>query len=243
MVLGLAPWVFVALAVLVLVGAAVQGLVGLGLGLVAAPGTTLLAPDLMPGLLLWLAVVMTLVTLLREHDAIDWRGLRWAVPARIPGTVVGVLLVGWFSDRALGVAVGLMVLVAVVLTVRTLRVPVNPASLVAAGLVSGVAGTATSIGGPPIALLYQHREPREIRCTLAVYFVVGSAMSLAGLGIGGALEERELLLALMMVPFLVGGFAVSRWLRPRVDPGHIRYAVLGVCGLSAGALLVRSLSG
>ncbi len=78
---------------------------------------------------------------------------------------------------------------------------------------------------------------------MAVYFVVGSAMSLAGLGIGGALEERELLLALMMVPFLVGGFWVSRWLRPRVDPGHIRYGVLAVCGLSAGVLLVKSLSG
>lgn len=243
MVLGLTPFVLAVLVVTVLLGAAVQGLVGLGVGLVAAPVTTLLAPDLMPGLLLWLSAVMPLVTLVREHDAIDWRGLGWSVPARIPGTVVGVAFVAWFSERELGVAVGVMVLVAVALTVRTVRLPVNRATLMSAGFVSGVTGTATSIGGPPLALLYQHREPRQIRCTLSVYFVCGAALSLTGLGVGGSLESRELLLALVLMPCLVGGFLVSGVLRRRVDPDHIRYGVLVVCGLSALVLLVRSLTG
>lgn len=160
----------------------------------------------MPGLLLWLSAVMPLVTLLREHDDIDWRGLGWSVPARIPGTVAGVAFVAWFSERELGVAVGVMVLAAVVLTVRTVWLPVNRATLVSAGFVSGVTGTTTSIGGPPLALLYQHREPRQIRSTLAVYFVLGAVLSLAGLGVGGALEMRQLLLALILMPCLVGGF-------------------------------------
>jgi uncharacterized membrane protein YfcA len=242
-VLGLAPSVLAVLAVTVLVGAAVQGLVGLGIGLVAAPVTTLLAPELMPGLLLWLAAVMPLVTLVREHDAIDWRGLGWSVPARVPGTVVGVALVAWFSERELGVAVGLMVLVAVVLTVKTVRLPVNRTTLISAGLVSGATGTATSIGGPPLALLYQHRDPRQVRCTLAVYFVLGAALSLIGLGVAGTLESRELLLALILMPCLVAGFVISGVLARRVDPTHLRYGVLAICGLSAVVLLVRSLTG
>lgn len=45
MLLGLTPTVLAILVVTVLAGAAVQGLVGLGVGLVAAPVTTLLAPD------------------------------------------------------------------------------------------------------------------------------------------------------------------------------------------------------
>jgi hypothetical protein len=44
------------LAATLVVGATVQGLVGLGLGLVAAPVTMLLEPSLMPDLLLWLAL-------------------------------------------------------------------------------------------------------------------------------------------------------------------------------------------
>lgn len=243
MLLGLDPSVIAILAGTVLVGAAVQTLVGLGVGLVAAPVTTLVAPEMMPGTLLWLAAVLPLVTLLREHDNIDWRGLGWSVPARIPGTVVGVALVALVSEQELGIAVGLMVLTAVVLTVKTVRLPVNRVTLTAAGFVSGVTGTATSIGGPPLALLYQHREAPQIRSTLAVYFVLGAVLSLVGLGVGGALETRELLLALLLAPCLVGGFAVSTVLRRWVDPGHIRYGVLAVCGLSALVLLVRSLTG
>ncbi len=232
---------FAALATAVVLGATIQGLVGLGVGLVAAPVTALLAPDLMPGLLLWLAMSMPLVTLIREHDAIDWRGLAWAMPARVPGTALGVVLVAEFAERQLGLFVAVMVLVAVALTVRTVTVPVNRTTLLAAGFVSGVTGTATSIGGPPLALLYQHRDPRQVRCTLAVYFTVGAALSLVGLGIDGSLDVEEFLLALLLLPALVLGFLVSWVLHNRVDPGHWRSAVLGVCAFGALVLLVRSL--
>jgi uncharacterized protein len=228
-------------AVTLVVGAAAQGLVGLGLGLVAAPVTAMLEPRLMPDLLLWLAVVMPMLTLVREHHQIDWRGLAWALPMRVPGTVVGVLFVGWFSARALGVAVGLMVLVSVLLTASTVRVPVNRGTLVLAGLVSGVTGTATSIGGPPMALLYQHRTAEQIRSTLAVYFLLGAGLSLLGLGVTGSLELSTFLLALAMVPFLLLGLVLSHRLA-RVVPGHrVRGGVLLVCAVSAVVLLAKSL--
>ncbi|MEP6665128.1 MAG: sulfite exporter TauE/SafE family protein [Nocardioidaceae bacterium] len=239
--LGLDLWVVVALAAAVVLGAAVQGLVGLGVGLVAAPVTSLLAPDLMPGLLLWLAASMPVVTLLREHDAIDWRGIAWSMPARLPGTVLGVVLVAAFAERQLGLFVAVMVLVAVALTVRTISVPVTRTALMTAGFVSGVTGTATSIGGPPMALLYQHRDPRQVRCTLAVYFLLGAAMSLVGLAIEGELDVGELVLAVILLPGLVLGFVVSRVLHRRVDPSHLRPGILFVCSIGAVVLLVRSL--
>jgi uncharacterized protein len=169
------------LAASVTVGAVVQGSVGLGLGLVAAPVTALVAPSLMPGLMLWLAVGLPMVTLLHDRRDVDWRGLAWALPARVPGTVVGVVVVAWLADRTLGIVVGAMVLIAVGLTFWTIRVPVNRRTLVTAGWVSGVTGTATSIGGPPLALLYQHRPGPQVRSTLAVYFIFGATLSPVGL--------------------------------------------------------------
>ncbi|MGH3454323.1 MAG: TSUP family transporter [Nocardioidaceae bacterium] len=231
------------LAVSVTVGAVVQGSVGLGLGLVAAPVTALVEPSLMPGLMLWLAVSLPLVTLLHDRSEVDWRGLRWALPARVPGTVVGVLVVSWLADRTLGIVVGVMVLIAAGLTIWTIRVPVNRRTLVTAGCVSGVTGTATSIGGPPLALLYQRRPGRQVRSTLAVYFLVGAALSLVGLGLGGALHLRDLGLAAALVPCLLLGFAAAGPVRSRVDAGHTRAAVLSVCAASAIALLVRSTVG
>ncbi len=238
---SLDPWTWCVLGVAVFAGATVQGLVGLGIGLVAAPVTALVEPSLMPGVLLWLAAVMPLVTLAREHDAIDWPGLWWSLPSRIPGTAVGVALVASFSAGQLGVAVAVMVLAAVVLTVRTVNVPVTRSSLLVAGFVSGVTGTATSIGGPPMALLYQHRDPRQLRCTLAVYFLVGAVLSLAGLGLGGTLHGRELGVALVLCPVLGLGFLTSRLMHRRVDPVHLRSGVLAVCALGSLVLLVRSI--
>jgi uncharacterized membrane protein YfcA len=237
---GLDPVVVAVLATTLVVGATVQGLVGLGLGLVAAPVTMLLEPALMPDLLLWLAMLFPLVTLTREHDDIDWRGLAWSVSARIPGTALGVFLLTIFSKHALGVAVALMVLVSVATTVRAVVVPVNRSSLVTAGFASGVTGTATSIGGPPLAILYQHRSPEQIRSTLGVYFVIGAALSLVGLAVGGGLETSTFVLAMAFVPCLLVGFVITRVLRGLVPRERVRVAVLVVCAASAVVLLVRS---
>jgi uncharacterized membrane protein YfcA len=235
--------VFAVLAAAVTVGAVVQGAVGLGLGLVAAPVATLVDPHLMPGVLLWLAAALPVITLAHEGRHTDWPTLRWAFAGRVPGTVLGVLVVTVASTQTLGLLVGLMVLVAVVLTWRVVRLPMRRSVLVGAGVVSGVSGTATSIGGPPLALVYQHETGPRLRATLATYFLLGASMSLLGLAVAGELRSTDLWWALALTPFLGIGFVVSGWLRRHVDAGRTRAAVLLVCGASAVALVVRSLVG
>lgn len=239
--LGVSAPVVALLVLVVLLGATIQGIVGLGLNLVSAPVVTMVAPSLMPELLLVLAVLLPFFTLARERDAIDWGGLSWALPARLPGTALGVLFLALFSDRAVAIAVALMVLLAVCLTLRSVEVPVNPATLVTAGLLAGLAGTATSIGGPPVAILYQHRPPEQIRATLAVLFTVGAGMSLVGIWLSGHLDTHVLPLALLLTPCLVTGAWAGNRLRGVFPGSRIRYAVLAVCATSAVVLLVRSL--
>jgi hypothetical protein len=132
--------------------------------------------------------------------------------------------------------------VSVLLTARALVVPVNRGTLVAAGLVSGVTGTATSIGGPPMALLLQHRPPHQIRSTLGVYFLLGAALSLTGLGLAGDLEGSTFVLAMLMAPCLLVGFGLSRVLNRWLPRRHVRGGVLTVCAGSALVLLVRSVT-
>lgn len=237
---GLHLGVLVLLGLTLFVGAAVQRLVGLGLGLVAAPVAMLLEPGLMPDLLLWLAVALPAATLVGEHDDIDWRGLVWALGARVPGTAAGVALVAYFSTDALGVVVSLVVLASVLLTARAVVIPVNRGSLVSAGLISGMIGTASSIGGPPLAILLQHRPARQIRTTLAVYFLVGAGLSLAGLGLGGALHPDGFVVALVLSPCLVAGLVLARLTRDVLPPDRVRSAILVVCAVSALVLLLRS---
>lgn len=235
-------WHLCALGAALFVGAAVQGVAGLGVGLLTAPVAGLIEPSLLPGVPLWFAAVYPLLTLGGETRHIDWRGLAWAMPWRVPGTAVGVAVVAYASDRSIGVVVGTMVLLSVVLSVRTVRVRISRPSLSVAGFVSGITGTATSIGGPPLALLYQRRAGPELRATMGVYFVFGATVSLAGLGLSGDLHLRDFWIALALAPMLVCGFVLSRVLRAKVPAAQVRTAMLTVCAASSVALILRSLA-
>lgn len=240
-VLGVPTGAFVVIVLVVLVGAVLQSLVGLGLNLASAPIITLLEPSLVPVLPLVLAVILPAATLAHDRAGVDWRGLGWVMPARVPGSVLGVLLLGWFSTRSLGIAVGVMVLVAVVLTLRAVEVRPTRGALATAGFVSGVAGTTTSIGGPPVALLYQHRDAQEIRSTLAVFFTLGALISLVAIGLGGDLAWHAVLVGVVLTPVLFLGAIVGVRLQGVLPDRATRYAVLAICAASALVLLVRSL--
>jgi uncharacterized membrane protein YfcA len=234
-------WQAVVLVGLVtMLGAYVQAVVGLGLGLLGAPVIALVEPSLVPVLTLWLALLISGLNLLGEHEHVDWRSTAWSLPARVPGTVIGAWLVATFTEQQIGVALAVMVLLAVALSVHTVDVPVTPVTLATAGLVAGATGTATSIGGPPIALLYQRTEPRVARATMSVFFFVGVILSLVGLAVSGSLGREPSLLALALAPGVVVGYVVGRRTRGMVDQGVFRWAVLVVCTLSALALLARS---
>ena len=62
-------------------------------------------------LLLLLAVPVSSGVLWVERRHISWRVIRWALPSRIPGTVLGVWLATAFDARVLGIVVAVMVLV------------------------------------------------------------------------------------------------------------------------------------
>ncbi|PRX45118.1 hypothetical protein B0I33_110217 [Prauserella shujinwangii] len=227
----------------VLAGALVQGTVGYGMNLVAAPLLALLEPALVPVPLLLVGSGHALLAVGRELRDTDWRGVGWIMAGRAPGTALGVLAVAVLAQRPFAAVVGIAVLVCVVLSVTSWRPVPAPVPLLVAGIASGTFGTAASIGGPPLALLYQHSAGPRIRSTMAACFVLGSALSLGGLGLAGQIETRHLLLAAWLLPFLVAGFVLSGPARRLLDGTHLRTAVLAVAAASAVALLVRSAIG
>jgi len=106
----------------------------------------------------------------------------------------------------------------------------------------GVTGTATSIGGPAIALLFQREPPAVMRSTLSVFFFVGVILSLSGLGISGSLSRESWAVALVLAPGVVAGMLVGRAVRDRIHRDAFRAGVLLVCTASAVTLLIRSLA-
>jgi uncharacterized membrane protein YfcA len=221
----------------VALGGFVQSGIGLGLGLIGAPVVTLLDPALMPGSMLVAGASLPLLIVAREALHTDWHGVSWALAGRVAGTVGGIWVLAVASPRALGFVVGGMVLAVVVLSVRAAVVPRNRATLVTAGVISGVTGTATSIGGPPIALLYQDETGPRVRATLSVYFIIGNTLALAALAVTGHLPGRDVVAGLVFVGCATAGFAAAAGLRRFLDAGPGLSARNRRCPIGFGNLL------
>lgn len=220
-------------------GATVQGSIGFGLNVVAAPLLVLIDTRLVPGPALVAAFVLATLLGLRDHAGIDRRGLEWILAGRVPGTVFGAYAVAALSSDGLAIALSISVLVAVGLSAVGWRLPRTVPALAGTGAVSGVMGTVSSIGGPPVAMLYQDARGSQLRGTLSVIFSVGALMSVGFLAVAGRFGADELRVSMVLVPGVVAGFVASRWTSRWLDRSRVRPAVLGLCAASAIAALVR----
>jgi uncharacterized membrane protein YfcA len=221
------------------IGSLVQGSIGFGLALFAAPILALINPSLAPGPLLVGNATLTLLMARREWHAARLGDLGWALGGRVIGIGGALAIMAVLSPRGIDLWFGGIVLVAVAMAAGGFRFRLTPATLFAAGITSGIMGTATAIGGPPMALVYQHESGPRIRGTLSVYFTIGALLSAAGLAIAGRFGRADALNGLLLCPGIVLGYAGSHRFLPFVDRQGIRPALLVVSGLSAAVLIAR----
>jgi uncharacterized membrane protein YfcA len=233
---------FIAVAAIVTVGAFAQGILGFGLNLIAAPVVGLVAPELLPATMVVVGVPLSLTIALRDRRSIDWHGVGWTTLGRLPGTAVGAVIVSWVSVRVLGGIVGVAVMVACLVATMSNEHRIGRANSIAAGTASGFMDTVAATGGPPLALLYQHRPAPEVRSTLATSFLVGTVLSIAGLVAGGNVAGWQLLVALALAPMLALGLLLSRLLASRLEGVSLRPAILVFAAAAGAAALIRALA-
>ena len=217
--------------------AALQGAVGYGLNVIAAPLLMLINPSMVPGPIMASAFVLTVLMVWRNRDGIDLRGVRWMAFGMIPGTALASLILPSIPVRSLSFVLAGLVLAGVALSLTGLKFPPRRWILLTAGFVSGVGGTLASIGGPPVALVNQDLPGPRLRATLATYFIISAVFALIGLAAAGHFQGNELQLSAIMLPGMITGFLLSKPLAVYLDKGYTRFAILGVSGL-AGILLV-----
>lgn len=222
-------------------GACVQGAVGFGSNLVAAPLLVLIDVDFVPGPVALISLLLNVLVRGREPADHD-RRVRLALGGLVPGVLLAGGLLSVLPDRELSLLFAALVLVAVVLTVAGREVRPGPASLLGAGVLSGFMGTISGIGGPPMALVYQRASGPVLRATLAYFFLVGGVITAATLVFVGRLGWRELALALALVPGTLIGFAGSGVLARHLDRRTARPAVLALSTLAAVAVILKELA-
>lgn len=214
---------------------------GFGMGILAAPILALIDPRLVPAPVLLSTLVLTSLLAIRDRHAIDFGGLRWAVTGRVMGTVVAATVFVALPEDQMVFLFGSLVLLGVGMSVSGLRVLPFRSSLLIAGVLSGLMGTVASIGGPPMALLYQDARGDRLRGTMSGFFWIGTIVSLVALRLIGRFGAEEISLALVMLPGVLIGFFVSRRTTAFVDRGYTRYVVLTVAGVTGVMVVLRQL--
>ena len=218
--------------VAVAAGAVIQGSIGFGYAFVAVPTMALLYPEALPTAPLLLALPLTALMTAREWRSIDVTGFFLITGARAVGTAAGVALVVLVPANFLSVLVGLLITALALLSFFSPNFEVSNKTRIAGGIASGITSTTAAIGGPPLALIYQGSSGAELRSTLSISFVVGIVMSLVGLAFAGRVQGWHFLLALQLLPGLLVGLWLSRWVIRYLDERWLRPAVLTFAALA-----------
>ncbi len=230
-----------AIALLVtFVASAVQGSIGMGFGILSVPTLALVHPALAPVPQLLASMPMTMAMAWRERHAVEFRGIVWVVAGRLPGAVLGMGLLSVASPRTLDMVLGALVLGAAALLSGKTNIPKNRGTEFLAGLISGASAVVSSIGGPPIALLYRNAAGPAIRANLAIIFSIGIVVTATARILAGKLSTTDLIVAASLLPAIAGGVFVSRWVTPRVEGARLRTAILVIAGGAGAALLFKS---
>lgn len=232
---------FLVCAGAVLAGAFIQGTGGLGFAMFAAPVAALLKPELVPGPLLLLGAVLSLMAALRERAAIDYRSAGIALAGRVAGSIVAGVVIGLAPQNIFAITFAVLVLLAVAMSLVLPRLRATPVTLSFAGFGSGLMGTITSVGAPPMGIVMQNETPARIRATIGAFLALGALVSVVVLALAGRFGMREVLLgALLLLPMAVG-FRLSTALVSRVNARAVRHVVLAVSAVSALILVAQNL--
>lgn len=238
---GLAWQSYLGMGIMVLVGACLQGVGGLGFAMFCAPIAVLLFPELVPGPLLALSFPLALMAAAREYPDINWGVAGAAIGGRMLGTLLAAACLAVLSVSTLSVLFACLILLGVASSMSGWRVaPSRPATAIA-GVASGLMGTITSAGGPPFAIALQNLPPASLRATLGCVFFAGSAISLLALAGVGQLGWSHMVLSLVLMPWMFAGFLVSNSLAKHLSRRFSRWFLLAMAAFAAFAILFQIL--
>ena len=237
--LDLSVWLVV--SVIVFAAAIVQGALGMGFGQVAASLLILVAPSFVPATVIMMGMVVSMMGAAHGYRKVNVREMSVALIGRIIGGVLaGHVMLLLIDSKAWSLLFAGMILLAVFISLVTLKVMPTNFTLFSAGTLSGFMGTITSIGAPPIGIVYQNVPGAEARATMNAFFALGTIASLATLWVYGIAGWSDVARAISLAPGFLAGYVCAQFMTGFIDR-RFRSLVLIICVLSAGSVILKTL--
>ena len=221
-------------------GALVQGCIGFGAIVTAFSVVVLVEPELLPQSVIISTTPVVVAVFLQNRGSVRWGEALRLIGGRAPGVALGAFLVSRLSPVFLAYVGATVVLVAVLVTANIPPITRNTPTLLTAGFASGLFGTATGIGGPPLGLMYQHGAGVDLRATVGTVMLVGGAMTISGFALAGELEAVDIRTGLALMPFSLAGVLTARAIHTWVDDRITR--VVQIVSVAGAVLAIIRLS-
>lgn len=240
-----------AAAAAILVGSTLQRLSGTGVGLVVTPVLSLILGPV-AGVLMTNATttVSGATIMLSVRKRVDWRRAGIVIISALPGAAVGALLVLALPAAWLQISIGVLVLLALGLTVATPQLPrvTSRAALPLAGMIGGLLNTTAGVAAPAMVIASRliRWEQRAFAASLQPIFASMGLMSVVLKSAMGATGGQGLppwwVLPAVIILVLAGVWGGSA-LESRITPGRARTIALVVAGLGGAAAVVKGVLG
>ncbi|GHB12095.1 sulfite exporter TauE/SafE family protein [Modicisalibacter luteus] len=235
--IGVSGWVWLGCAGSLFLGAFVQRATGFGLAVIGTPLILMMEPRLVPTVLVMFGLLVALMMIGAYRREIRLNAVGMALVGRVPGTALGVCLLLVAPLAVLEKLIALIVLSSVAVSLLNVSLPLNRLNLFVAGIVSGIFGTVSAIGGPPIALL-MHRLPADsARANLSAFFIVSATMTLLALLLAGRIQLWHLGMAASFLPAVVLGNLLASRMAHRLDRNTLQWSSLILSIIAALGLL------
>lgn len=229
------------LFLVVTLGAVVQFGIGMGFGVVASPIMALIEPKLVPVPALYIGLFTSLGAAVSARSTISWPEVKLFAFGRLIGSAIAsFVLISLTNEKHFLLFFGSTILVALALNLSGIHIPFNRWTLFLISKISGFMATITSVGGPPVALLYASRSA-ESRGTIGAFFTFGSLFALGALYISGWAGWEETIYTVLLLPPVITGMYLGKRLKGRLDH-RFRSILLALSALASITLIVRGLS-
>ena len=230
---------FYIIFILIIFGAIAQSAIGLGFGIPAC-FLVLLEPSMVPSCIILMGTFLAFSNALLSLKDIIKVDLIYAYFGRLIGSFMAMPLIFLtLGTNNYLIIFGILLLVATYMSIKKWNIVANKKNITIAGTISGLMGTLTGIGGPPMALVYQNSSARKVVATLNMFFGVGALFSVILFVYYDLINLPEVMKSIYLSPALIIGTYIGRrkMVKKFVDK-NLKNLIIAVCFVSAFVIIL-----
>jgi uncharacterized membrane protein YfcA len=225
----------------IFVASILQTSVGMGFGMIASPLIAVVSPELVPASIMLTGLLVSSTAAYSERKSIILAELKAGIGGRCVGGILACIVLLTISDlKTFMLIFGSVMLVAILMAASTLSFSFSLTKLFNLSIVSGLMGTITAVGAPPMALIYHDRPGEIVRPTLNAFFAFSCVIGLVVLAISGWLNLQHVMAMLLFLPPMIAGIFVARFFR-NLPKEILSKILLLISGIASLMLIYRGL--